>query len=217
MDNVLDLIQLISVQSILLMASRVATLLQRLCLSLWQENNDRFQTEDARLSPAVGRAAIRFGPEFFTTKLFVDIHEKLRMIGCVQEEIIMSDRQPPRPTDSELAILGVLWERGPSTVRDVHDALNKDGATGYTTVLKILQIMTEKGLVVRDETERAHVYESRYGEQKTQRQLLADLAERAFGGSATKLVMQALSGRKASASELTAIRELLDTLEGETR
>jgi predicted transcriptional regulator len=139
------------------------------------------------------------------------------MIACVQEETIMTDRQPPRPTDSELAILGVLWERGPSTVRDVHDALNKDGSTGYTTVLKILQIMTEKGLVVRDETERAHVYESRYGEQKTQRQLLADLAERAFGGSATKLVMQALSGRKASADELTAIRNLLDTLEGEKR
>lgn len=129
----------------------------------------------------------------------------------------MTDRQPPRPTDSELAILGVLWERGPSTVRDVHDALNKYGSTGYTTVLKILQIMTEKGLVVRDETERAHVYESRYGEQKTQRQLLADLAERAFGGSATKLVMQALSGRKTSADELTAIRNLLDTLEGEKR
>jgi predicted transcriptional regulator len=139
------------------------------------------------------------------------------MIACVQEETTMTDRQPPRPTDSELAILGVLWERGPSTVRDVHDALNRDGSTGYTTVLKILQIMTEKGLVVRDETERAHVYESRYGEQKTQRQLLADLAERAFGGSATKLVMQALSGRKASASELTAIRNLLDTLEGEKR
>jgi predicted transcriptional regulator len=139
------------------------------------------------------------------------------MITRVQEETIMTDRQPPRPTDSELAILGVLWERGPSTVRDVHEALNKDGATGYTTVLKILQIMTEKRLVVRDETERAHVYESRYGEQKTQRQLLADLAERAFGGSATKLVMQALSGRKASASELSAIRELLDTLEGEAK
>jgi predicted transcriptional regulator len=139
------------------------------------------------------------------------------MIACVQEETTMTDRLPPRPTDSELAILGVLWERGPSTVRDVHDALNKDGSTGYTTVLKILQIMTEKGLVVRDETERAHVYESRYGEQKTQRQLLADLAERAFGGSATKLVMQALSGRKASADELTAIRNLLDTLEGEKR
>lgn len=129
----------------------------------------------------------------------------------------MSDQQPPRPTDSELSILRVLWERGPSTVRDVHDQLNRAGATGYTTVLKLLQIMTEKGLVVRDETERAHVYESRYGEQKTQRQLLADLAERAFGGSATKLVMQALSGRKANTAELNAIRELLDTLEGESR
>jgi len=139
------------------------------------------------------------------------------MMSCVYEEMIMSDRQPPRPTDSELAILRVLWELGPSTVRDVHEQLNKDGATGYTTVLKLLQIMTEKGLVVRDETERAHVYESRYGEQKTQRQLLTDLAERAFGGSATKLVMQALSGRKANTAELNAIRELLDTLEGESR
>ncbi len=129
----------------------------------------------------------------------------------------MTDRLPPRPTDSELSILRVLWERGPSTVRDVHDTLNTDGKTGYTTILKLLQIMTEKGLVVRDETERAHVYESSYGEQKTQRQLLADLAERAFGGSATKLVMQALFGRKANAAELNAIRELLDTIEGENR
>ncbi len=129
----------------------------------------------------------------------------------------MVDRQPPRPTDAELAILRVLWERGPSTVRDVHEDLNRDGATGYTTVLKLLQIMTEKGLVVRDETQRAHIYESRYGEQKTQRQLLSDLADRAFGGSAAKLVMQALSGRKATAEELGAIRELLERLEGETR
>jgi len=129
----------------------------------------------------------------------------------------MVDRQPPRPTDSELAILRVLWERGPSTVRDVHEELNRDGATGYTTILKLLQIMTEKGLVVRDEAQRAHIYESRYGEQKTQRQLLSDLADRAFGGSAAKLVMQALSGRKATAEELGAIRELLERLEGESR
>ena len=74
----------------------------------------------------------------------------------------MVDRQPPRPTDAELAILGVLWERGPSTVRDVHDELNRHTPTGYTTVLKLLQIMTEKGLVVRDETQRAHIYEARY-------------------------------------------------------
>ena len=129
----------------------------------------------------------------------------------------MVDRQPPRPTDAELAILRVLWERGPSTVRDVHEELNRDGATGYTTILKLLQIMTEKGLVVRDEAQRAHIYESRYGEQKTQRQLLTDLADRAFGGSAAKLVMQALSGRKATAEELEAIRELLNRLEGDAR
>src|SRR3954451_6118783 len=126
----------------------------------------------------------------------------------------MVDRLPPRPTDAELAIVRVLWQRGPSTVRDVHDQMNRDGATGYTTILKLLQIMTEKGLVVRDERERAHIYESRYGEQKTQRQLLSDLADRAFGGSAAKLVMQALSGRKATAEELGAIREFLDKLEG---
>ena len=129
----------------------------------------------------------------------------------------MVDRQPPRPTDAELAILAVLWDRGPSTVRDVHDELNRHTPTGYTTVLKLLQIMTEKGLVVRDEAQRAHIYESRYSEQKTQRQLLSDLVDRAFGGSAAKLVMQALSGRKANSDELNLIRGLLDRLEGEAK
>lgn len=129
----------------------------------------------------------------------------------------MVDRQPPRPTDAELAILRVLWERGPSTVRDVHDDLNQNAPTGYTTVLKLLQIMTEKGLVVRDEAQRAHIYEARYSEQRTQRQLLSDLADRAFGGSAAKLVMQALSGRKTNSDELNAIRNLLDRLEGESK
>lgn len=129
----------------------------------------------------------------------------------------MAERIPPRPTDSELAILRVLWELGPSTVRDVHEQLNRNAPTGYTTVLKLLQIMTEKGLVVRDEANRAHIYESRYGEQKTQRQLLSDLADRAFGGSAAKLVMQALSGRKATSEELGAIRELLDRMEGDSK
>ncbi|HUJ14921.1 MAG TPA: BlaI/MecI/CopY family transcriptional regulator [Thermoanaerobaculia bacterium] len=126
----------------------------------------------------------------------------------------MADRQPPRPTDAELAILRVLWDRGRCTVRDVHDDLNRHTPTGYTTVLKLLQIMTEKGLVVRDETQRAHIYEVRYSEQKTQRQLLSDLVDRAFGGSSAKLVMQALSGRKANQEELNAIRDLLDRLEG---
>ena len=125
----------------------------------------------------------------------------------------MADRKGiPRPTDSELAILNVLWERGPSTVREVNEALSE---SGYTTVLKMLQIMTDKGLVVRDETERAHVYAAAISEQRTQRQLLADLMDRAFGGSPAKLVMQALSGRKATAGDLNAIRELLDRLEGE--
>ena len=128
-----------------------------------------------------------------------------------------TDRQLPRPTDAELAILRVLWERGPSTVRDVHEALSRTQASGYTTVLKLLQIMTEKGLVVRDESQRAHVYATRLSEQRTQNQLLFDLADRAFGGSPAKLVMQALAGRQTSAAELHEIRALLDRLEGETR
>lgn len=121
----------------------------------------------------------------------------------------------PRPTDAELAILNVLWERGPSTVREVHDAISQTHDSGYTTILKLMQIMTDKGLVVRDESQRAHVYSSLLGEQKTQRQLLGDLIDRAFGGSPAKLVMQALSASKASAAELSAIRQLLDRMEEE--
>jgi predicted transcriptional regulator len=125
----------------------------------------------------------------------------------------MADKPTPRPTDAELAILSVLWERGPSTVREVHDALSSTQDSGYTTVLKLMQIMTDKGLVVRDESQRAHVYASRLGEQKTQRQLLGDLIDRAFGGSPAKLVMQALSASKASNEDLSAIRQLLDQME----
>ncbi|HVS30525.1 MAG TPA: BlaI/MecI/CopY family transcriptional regulator [Thermoanaerobaculia bacterium] len=123
----------------------------------------------------------------------------------------------PMPTDAELAILRVLWDRGPSTVRDVHEILSTTQGTGYTTILKLMQIMTEKGLVVRDESQRAHVYEPRLSEQRTQRQLLSDLVDRAFSGSPAKLVMQALSGRKATTDELNAIRDLLDRLEGDKR
>lgn len=124
----------------------------------------------------------------------------------------------PRPTDAELAILRVLWERGPSTVREVHDSLlSQSHDSGYTTILKLMQIMTDKGLVDRDESQRAHVYTSRHGEQRTQRQLLGDLIERAFGGSPAKLVMQALSSSKASAEDLSAIRNLLDQMEEEGR
>ena len=128
----------------------------------------------------------------------------------------MTDRLPPRPTDAELSILNVLWRRGPSTVRDVHEELSANG-TGYTTILKLLQIMTEKDLIVRDESERAHIYESTYNEQRTQQQLLTDLVDRAFDGSAAKLVVQALSGRKANAAELDEIRRLLDQMEGEAK
>ena len=129
----------------------------------------------------------------------------------------MTDRIPPRPTDAELGILRVLWRRGPSTVRDVHEDLTRESNSGYTTVLKLLQIMTEKGLVVRDESERAHVYQARHSEQRTQRQLLSDLLDRAFDGSAAKLVMQALTNSKASTSELNEIRTLLDQIEGDAK
>ena len=116
----------------------------------------------------------------------------------------------PRPTDAELAILRVLWERGPSTVRQVHDVLLRERPTAYTTALKLLQIMTEKGLVRRDETDRTHVYHPRLSEEQTQRQLVRDLLDRAFGGSASKLVMQALAARRASPEELGEIRRLIE-------
>ena len=125
----------------------------------------------------------------------------------------MSRQDVPRPTDAELEILNVLWQRGAATVREVHDELSARKATLYTTVLKTLQIMTEKGLVERDESQRAHLYRARLAQDETQRQLLNDLLARAFDGSATKLVMQALSAKEASAEELTEIRAMLDQFE----
>ncbi|MFL6209874.1 MAG: BlaI/MecI/CopY family transcriptional regulator [Pyrinomonadaceae bacterium] len=122
----------------------------------------------------------------------------------------MAKRSQPRPTDAELAILNVLWRRGPSTVREVHAALGKARATGYTTILKLMQIMAEKGLVRRDERQRAHVYAARLAEHETQRQLVGDLLTRAFGGSAAKLVMHALATKQSSDEELAQIRQLLD-------
>jgi BlaI family penicillinase repressor len=116
----------------------------------------------------------------------------------------------PRPTDAELTILRVLWERGPSTVRQVHEVMTRERPTAYTTALKLLQIMTDKGLVRRDETDRSHVYQARLTREQTQRQLVRDLLDRAFGGSSSKLVMQALAARRASAEELGEIRRLLD-------
>jgi predicted transcriptional regulator len=125
----------------------------------------------------------------------------------------MAKNSLPKPTEAELAILRVLWDRGPSTVRDVQQALEAERGTGYTTALKLLQIMTEKGLVRRDDRQRTHVYEAVLPAEATQRQLLRDLLDRAFGGSARQLVMQALSAERASKADLAEIRKLLDELE----
>ena len=123
----------------------------------------------------------------------------------------------PRPTDAELGILRVLWRRGPSTVRQIHEEMARRSPTGYTTVLKLLQIMTEKGLVERDESQRAHVYVARLPEEQTLGQLVGDLLDRAFEGSSSRLVMRALESRPATREELAEIRRLLDTMEGENR
>lgn len=116
----------------------------------------------------------------------------------------------PRPTDAEHAILRVLWAEGPQTVRVVHERLGR--GTGYTTVLKLLQIMTEKGLVDRDESRRSHVYRARPTEADVQDRLVSDLAARAFGGSAAQLAMRALSEKPASKDELDEVRALLKRL-----
>jgi BlaI family transcriptional regulator, penicillinase repressor len=123
-----------------------------------------------------------------------------------------------RPTNAELAILSVLWRRGPSTVRDVHEALGegRGEAVGYTTVLKLLQIMTEKKLVKRDTRARTHVYAAAASEATTRDQLLSDLVDRAFGGSSLALVLQALSTTRATPAELEQIRRLLDERKGDS-
>ena len=165
----------------------------------------------------------------------------------------MARKKSPGPTDRELAILGVLWARGPSTVREVHEALDQDAQTGYTTTLKLMQIMVEKGLLVReddarkrglgfqpmdhrqdadatrergrdalgtrgqdarDTNRRGHIYRPALSEERTQKQVVQDLLDRVFAGSAEKLVMRALSARKVSPKELKRIREMLDEMEG---
>ena len=120
----------------------------------------------------------------------------------------------PRPTDAELAILRVLWDRGPSTVRQVFEILSAERELGYTTVLKMLQIMDEKGLVCRNDSDRTHVFSARQSQNQTQQHMLTDLLDKAFGGSAKSLVMQALATRRASREELDEIRRLLDQAEG---
>jgi predicted transcriptional regulator len=128
----------------------------------------------------------------------------------------MASKQP-RPTEAELRILKVLWEQGAQPVRAVQHVLNAAKPTGYTTVLKMLQIMTGKGLVERDETQRPQIYRARYSQQHTQQQLVRNLLDRAFGGSVKALVMQALASKKSAPEEIEALEKLLDRFEGRTK
>lgn len=119
-----------------------------------------------------------------------------------------------RPTTAELEILNVIWTHGPSTVRFVNDKLNEEKYTGYTTTLKIMQLMAEKGLLKRDESQRSHLYGAVAPQNQVQKLLLDRLLDQAFGGSALKLVMQALGGHRATPEEISRIREMLDKIEG---
>lgn len=121
----------------------------------------------------------------------------------------MAIRSIPHPTDAELEILSILWQRGPSTVREVFDAISKQKKTGYTTVLKFMQIMAGKGLVKRDERQRTHIYRAAVAEEQTHRKLLRDLLDRAFGGSKEKFILSALDATRATPAELDSMRELL--------
>lgn len=123
----------------------------------------------------------------------------------------------PKPTEAELGILNFLWERGSSTVREVHEALYREEGAGYTTALKLMQIMYAKGLVVRDDSERAHVFRAAVSKERTQKRFLLDIVTRVFDGSSSQLVLQALGGRpKATREEVEEIRALLDKLDGTT-
>ena len=150
------------------------------------------------------------------TKVFVN-----NVFGEVHTTMVNQKKRtpPPRPTDLELAILRVLWQHGSISVREVLNRLNQERQTeaGYTTVLKMLQIMTEKGLVNRDDSERPQIYSARLTQQQTQRQLVSDLLARAFDGSAKGLVMQALAAKEASAEDLAQIEQILNKLEGDDK
>ncbi len=122
-------------------------------------------------------------------------------------------KKPERPTESEVEILSVLWTNGPSTVREVHDQLKKSRSIGYTTVLKLMQIMFEKNLLLRDDSQRSHVYRPRQKAEKTQKTLVKHMLSRVFSGSVENLVVQALSAKKATPEELAQIRRMLDEME----
>lgn len=121
-----------------------------------------------------------------------------------------SSQALPRPTEAELELLSILWEREPATVRDIYDSLNRERVSGYTTVLKLLQIMTAKGLVTRDESSRAHLYRAAISQEEMQNKFLRDLSVRLFAGSAAQLAMHALAMEPATARELEEIRALIE-------
>jgi BlaI family transcriptional regulator, penicillinase repressor len=123
-------------------------------------------------------------------------------------------KSSPKPTEAELEILQILWDSGPTTVRFVNDQLNLKKEVGYTTTLKIMQIMTEKNLLARDEENKSHIYSAVYKKDETQKVLLDKFLESTFGGSASKLVLQALGNRKTSKKEIEEIRKFLDEIEG---
>jgi len=125
----------------------------------------------------------------------------------------MPRKRAPKPTEAELAILRVLWQQGPSTVRQVQEAIQDERGTGYTTTLKLMQIMLEKGLLKRDDSSHAHVYQAVVSRRRTQKQLVAELLDKVFEGSARQLVVQALSATKSTPEELAEIRKLIDEIE----
>ncbi|MBL7214070.1 MAG: BlaI/MecI/CopY family transcriptional regulator [Phycisphaerae bacterium] len=125
----------------------------------------------------------------------------------------MAREKKQYPTEKELAILKVLWANGPSTVRQVNAEISKEQKTGYTTTLKIMQIMTDKGLLIRNDVPFKHIYKPAFSEEKTEKQIVADMLDKVFAGSAEKLVIRALSARQVSAEELKKIRKLLDKME----
>jgi BlaI family penicillinase repressor len=129
----------------------------------------------------------------------------------------MTPKKIPQPTDAELAILSVLWDKGSCTVREVNEVMNEEKPTGYTTTLKFMQIMAEKGLLLRDDSQFRHIYKPAISEEKTQKQVVNRLADRAFAGSAGKLVMRALSAKKISPKELIEIRKMIDRMGGKDK
>ncbi len=150
------------------------------------------------------------------TNFFVDMTKTFVYCPIKRHGAAVSRRTDRRPTDAELEILRVLWERGPSTVREVFGELSRTRDLGYTTVLKLMQIMTDKGLVRRDENVRPQIYQVSQPRHQTQRQLLKHLLDRAFSGSPGNLVLQALSTRKTTPQERRQIRQMLDQLEGDS-